>query len=140
MNDYPETRAPGGGRPLGSPFPDRHKEVLAMKLAGRTRRQIRTTLGLNRNQIGSVIFALREKGLLPRPEPKQSRPRFQPLHRPKLPPRLTAGPANGIPVYMLGDRQCRWPIGYEKDEHRFCAAQTDGHVYCALHHKLGVQA
>lgn len=125
-------------RPPGSPFPERYDTVLAMKLAGRTNRQIKEATSLNRNQLSSIIFRLREEGRLERSQPKIARPRTQTLHKLKKPPRITVGP--GKPIYMLMDRECRWPVGNDKaGVHLFCAAQTDNGSYCATHHGKGVQ-
>lgn len=122
-------------RPPGSPFPERYEAVLAMKLDGRTNRQIKAILGLNRNQLSSVISQLREKGRLERSGPKISRPRSQPLHKAKSPPGLTPAPANGVLISDLEPNCCKFAVGTDKAGNNiFCAAQTDGlSSWCSAH-------
>lgn len=136
MNYVPKVRAAGSnmGRPPGSPFPDRFNSVLALKLAGKTNRQAREELGLTRNQISSVVFKLREQGVLPRSEPKIERPRDQPLHKPSKPPVPVYKPTKGKLITDCGDRECRYGIGFDdKGQRLFCAAPTESSSWCEFH-------
>lgn len=129
------TEGQNTGRPPGSPFPDRYSSVLLLKLAGHSNRQLRNELGLTRNQISSVVFKLREKGVLPRSEPKIERPRTQPLHKPNKPPAPVYKPTKGKAITECGDRECRYSIGFDKQgQHLFCAAPTElKSSWCEFH-------
>ena len=38
----------------------------------------------------------------------------------------------------LGPNECRWPVQSRGGDHLFCAAITDGHMWCTAHRSVGV--
>jgi hypothetical protein len=51
------------------------------------------------------------------------------------PPKHGVKPAGEPRLYELRQGQCRYPIGFDDGEHRFCAAPVErwGAPYCAEH-------
>jgi GcrA cell cycle regulator len=74
--------------------------------------------------------------------PAQARPKPRPARAPiRTKPRIVASapePAGPMPIWALGQCQCRWPIGNLLDPPGlFCAAVTaDGSSWCRVHEQM----
>jgi hypothetical protein len=111
-------------------------------------RKVGAILGTSRN---AVISAMRRYAARVR----QGRPGVPRAAEPKPPPVPKAAPRPPRPyrpttvaltapaplmarLVALPPHGCRWPVGYQDGEHRFCgAAHTVGSAYCAYHAAMG---
>jgi len=60
-----------------------------------------------------------------------------PRPRPPEPPQLVPPHMRELPLFKLKPQHCRWPLGgFLEVAKKFCAADTEGEVYCPFHMRM----
>src|SRR5262245_62052430 len=137
-----------------SPWTAERVELLAVLWAeGHSASQIAAKLNggsITRSAVIGKVHRLKLPGRAPR-QPAQRKPYTRrgngvpkpptppPRPRPPEPPQPQPGAPHmrELPLFKLKPQHCRWPLcGMLEPARLFCAADTEGEIYCSFHQRI----